>query len=152
MEASERSPLRPRDWLLLLIALPGAPQGLDPVRLQKGAFLLAREAGLSPSEAYSFEPYNYGPMSRPLYGDVERLCREGLAERRPVEGYSWGRLKPTERGRDRARGFGARADPSTLAHLRRIKHRISAMTFAELLDDLYERYPEYATRSVFRRP
>lgn len=149
MNARER--LRPRDWLLLLIALPGAPQGLDPVRLQKGAFLLREEGGLTREESYAFVPYNYGPMSAALYRDAERLRREGLAERCPVQGFSWGRWVATERGTHEARRVALRADRVALKRLDRIKRRIAAMSFAELLEDLYDRYPEYATRSVFKR-
>jgi hypothetical protein len=48
--------MRPRDWLLLLLALRQAEEPLDPVRLQKGMFLLAQEGGLPPSDRYEFFP------------------------------------------------------------------------------------------------
>ncbi|MGH7490032.1 MAG: hypothetical protein ACREMY_31160, partial [bacterium] len=60
---SSGSALQPADWLLLLLALKDAERPLDPVRLQKGLFLLAEEGGLSGAESYRFEPYDYGPFS-----------------------------------------------------------------------------------------
>ncbi|MDX6653000.1 MAG: hypothetical protein QOJ38_1781 [Solirubrobacterales bacterium] len=146
--------MTPADWLLLLIALPPAEPGLDPVRLQKGAFLLAHEAGLVAAERYSFAPYNYGPMSRDVYGDADRLVAAGLVEKLPVSGYSWSRFRATARGARRAevllKGGGAAA--SAVVDLRRIKHEIATASFASLLADVYERYPSYAVRSVFRGP
>ncbi len=47
-----------KDWLLVFIADDEAGEGLDPVRLQKGMFLLAREAGLPARQRYRFIPYN----------------------------------------------------------------------------------------------
>ena len=140
-----------RDWLLVLIALDGAPGGLDPVRLQKGMFLLAREGGIPPGERYPFRPYNYGPMSPRLYRDLDGLVRRGLVEPRPVPGYAWSRFAATPRGAERAERLRAAADPHVVGRLRALKRSIAALGFAELLETVYERHPEYATRSVFRR-
>ena len=146
--------MRARDWLLLLIASDGSPDGLDPVRLQKGLFLLAEEAGLPKRERYRFVAYNYGPMSRGLYRGLRDLVRAGLVERRAAGGLAWGRYAVTPAGAAAARsleaGLGARGR-ARLARLREIRARIAAQSFGGLLSDVYERYPEYATRSVFRR-
>lgn len=146
--------MRARDWLLLLIAADGAPGGLDPVRLQKGLFLLGEETGLPQRERYRFVPYNYGPMSRGLYRGLRDLVRGGLVERHPAPGLRWGRYAITPAGAAEARGLevllGARAR-ARLARLREIKAQIAAQSFAALLTDVYERYPDFATRSVFKR-
>jgi hypothetical protein len=148
--------MRRRDWLLLLLALDGAPDGLDPVRLQKGMFLLAQEGGIPQRERYWFVPYNYGPMSSRLYGDVDALVRAGLAERARVPGYAWTRVRVTDAGRREAATLAARArrEPGSAEALRRlagIKARIVALGFGELLESIYARYPWVAVRSVFRR-
>jgi hypothetical protein len=36
--------MKQRDWLLLFAAYEGAPDGLDPIRFQKGLFLFAKRA------------------------------------------------------------------------------------------------------------
>jgi hypothetical protein len=36
--------MKRRDWLLLFAAYEGAPDGLDPIRFQKGLFLFAKRA------------------------------------------------------------------------------------------------------------
>jgi hypothetical protein len=145
--------MRRSDWLILLLdAAPGGP--LDPVRVQKGMFLFAMQAPLDRRERYAFEPYAYGPMSRGLYEDVDRLRHERLLDESPVEDASWRLLELTAAGRTRARSASHRAEleqPEALAQLVAIREEISELNFTELLARVYERYPDYAVNSVFRR-
>ena len=146
--------MTPADWLLVLVALDAPPSGMEPVRVQKALFLLAREGGLPRSERYWFVPYNYGPMSPRIYRDVEALVRRGHLERLPVPGYTWGRVRATESGCRRAAELVAAAgerERRTLAALRRIRELVTSLSFADLLETIYERHPDYAVRSVFRR-
>jgi len=146
--------MRARDWLLLLIAAdPGEARGLDPVRLQKGMFLLAEEAVLPRRERYTFVPYNYGPMSRGLYRGLRDLVRRGWVERRREPGLGWSRYAATAAGAARASELEAALGPRARARLealRAIRARIEGQSFGALLTDVYDRYPGYATRSVFR--
>jgi uncharacterized protein YwgA len=142
-----------KDWLLVFIACEEAEEGLDPVRVQKGMFLVAREAGIPARQRYRFVPYNYGPMSRGVYRDVGLLADERLLDELPLPGYAWGRLVATEKGHARARELiAAEADltPERLGALREIRRTVAATGFAELLRVIYARYPDYAVRSVFR--
>jgi uncharacterized protein YwgA len=146
-------PMTRRDWLMLFIAFEGAPRGLDPVRLQKGMFLFRQESDVPADQKYEFRPYNYGPMSRGIYDDLDRLVSDGLAETTPVEGQSWSRYRSTERGVERARKLLDEAmaeHPRAARYLFDTKQSVASMTFDGLLEDVYERYPEYATRSLFR--
>jgi uncharacterized protein YwgA len=139
---------------MLFIAFEGAPRGLDPVRLQKGLFIFAAETDVPAAEKYEFRPYNYGPMSRDIYGDVDQLVAEGLVERVPVEGQSWSRYRPTRRGVERGSELLADAKARHLDAARKLydtKGTVASMTFDALLEDVYDRYPDYATQSVFRR-
>src|SRR5882757_8195501 len=111
------------DWLILfLAAAPGEP--LDPVRMQKGLFLLAMEASLDDEERYDFEPYSYGPMSRDLYGDVRRLTRERLLDAPPVAGATWRLLRLTATGSElaeRLRDRAQRENPDELGRAAAIR-------------------------------
>jgi uncharacterized protein YwgA len=138
-----------RDWLLLYIALKGAPAGLDPVKIQKGMFLMAMEGELPEAESYGFSPYLYGPMSREIYRDVERLEENGLVRGEPVPGYSWKRYTATAGGTEVARHLLDEADPRAARKLFEIKEQVASQSFPTLLRDVYARYPQYATRSVF---
>lgn len=143
-----------RDWLLLLIAHDASPRGLEPVRVQKALFLLAREGDIPPGEQYRFVPYNYGPMSVGVYRDVAALVSAGLVEAVPVPGYTWQPVRATRAGRAQAAAIERRASPVdrlAIARLRAIHHLVTALGFAELLETIYRRYPEFASRSVFRR-
>ncbi|HEX8121995.1 MAG TPA: hypothetical protein VF549_12090 [Solirubrobacteraceae bacterium] len=146
--------MTPADWLLVLVALDAPPAGLEPVRVQKALFLLAREGGLPRAERYWFVPYNYGPMSPRIYRDVEALARRGLVERVPVPGYTWGRVRATPEGRCRAERLVADAtdrERRSLQALRGIRELVTSLSFADLLETIYDRHPQYAVRSVFRR-
>lgn len=145
-------PVKPRNRLLLFIALDGAPRGLDPIRLQKGMFLFAMSDESEAGEVYRFVPYNYGPMSTQIYRDLETLLENDLIEAEPVEGQSWARYSATERGLISAREL-LKSEPSQTAAQRlfEIKNEVSSHTYQEVLEDVYERYPEFASKSVFRR-
>lgn len=144
--------MQARDRLLLFIALDGAPRGLDPVRLQKGLFLDAQESDADESEKYSFIPYNYGPMSAQIYTDLEDLVAAGLIEAVPVKGRSWSRYVPTEKGLEEGRELLGREPSDAVAqHLYRIKKDVASKAFKDLLEDVYDKYPEFAANSVFRR-
>src|SRR3954453_10941034 len=98
-------PVSRRDWMMLLLAYEGAPDGLHPVHVQKALFLLAHdeELGLDAAEAYEFVPYNYGPMSKQIYADLDQLSGDGMIGRVPVEGQSWALFQVTQAGLDAAR-------------------------------------------------
>jgi uncharacterized protein YwgA len=144
-----------RDWLTLFIALEGAPDGLDPVRIQKGMFLFAMEAEVPAREKYGFKAYDYGPMSAAIYSDLDALVRSGVAIREDVEGKRWSRFRATDVGHN----AGTRAivqaqlggQLAAAQALHAIKRRVASLPFDELLRSVYAKYPEYAENSVFRR-
>jgi hypothetical protein len=145
-----------RDWLILLLAYEGAPDGLHPVRVQKSLFLLAQDddLGLDAGEAYEFVPYSYGPMSKQIYADLDQFAADGLIRRVPVEGQSWTLLQATPVGLEAAQqlvdGMAARDIP-VARRLFEIKQLVVGMTFAQLVEYVYERFPAFETRSIFRR-
>jgi hypothetical protein len=139
---------------MLFISFEGAPDGLDPVRLQKGMFLFERETPRPPIEKYHFRAYNYGPMSRGIYTDVDSLVEEGLVEEVPVEGQSWCRYRPTSTGVRRGHELlneGIETDARSTEFLFQTKASVATMSFDALLENVYERYPPFAAQSVFRR-
>jgi hypothetical protein len=142
------------DWLLLLIGSSRRPAGLDPVRIQKGMFLLAQEAALPPQQRYPFRPYNYGPMSVEVYRDLDALVARGLVRRSEAKGYRWSLFAPTGRGRARIALVEQRVAAEAPLAGRRLGHiveLVDRLDFAGLLRAVYDRYPQYASRSVFRR-
>lgn len=148
----ELNPMQPRDRLLLFIALDGAPHGLDPIRLQKGMFLFAMEDASGSEEVYDFVPYDYGPMSTQIYRDLDSLIESGLITATPVEGQTWSRFSATEEGLVAAKDLLRQEPSQTMARLLyEIKNDVSTHTYQQVLEDVYDRYPEFASKSVFRR-
>ena len=122
------------------------------MRLQKGLFLDAQESGAEAGEKYAFVPYNYGPMSAQIYSDLDELVSKKLVEEVPVEGQSWSRYIATDEGLQHGRELLSEEPSDQVAqHLHRIKKDVASKTFKELLEDVYDRYPEFAEKSVFRR-
>ena len=136
--------MEPKDWLLLLLE-----KELDPIRIQKGMFLFAEESGAPKGETYDFQPYNWGPCSFEIYDDLDILHRDGLIERRPVSGKSWYRYQVTDAGRVLMPSI-SRRNATASGYLREIKASIKKASFNDLLSNVYEKYPEYATRSQFQ--
>lgn len=136
----------------MLLALRDAAFALDPVRLQKGMFLLAQEGGLPAGERYEFRPYDYGPFSSEIYSDLDELVAAGLVEGEEAPGYTWHRYRATPQGVEVA-GALAQAmrpeDQRTLEFLHDLKRDVLSQGFRELLHHVYSRHPGFASRSIF---
>lgn len=139
--------MAPRDWLLLLL-----DGGLDPIRIQKGMFLFSMEGDSPTREQYKFEPYNWGPLSKRIYFDLEELLADGLVERVPVPGETYARYRRTDAGTNVAEAIAQKADQARTSLLETIREKVTSLSFERLLEDVYDRYPEYATKSLFNQP
>lgn len=135
-----------RDWLLLLIT-----DGIDPIRVQKGMFLFAMESGAPAAETYRFQPYNWGPFSQPIYGDLEGLENDGLIERMQVPGDTYYRYRRTRRGNEVAAELASQAPRNLAQAINEARQAVTGVGFDELLRRVYEKYPDYATKSLFKR-
>ena len=146
-----RESMSRRDWLILLLAYQGrgAGPGLDPVRVQKGMFLTSQEATLPADQKYEFRAHHYGPYSDDLKWDLNSLVREGVVAEIPVPGYTWSRYELTGAGLERARQLLDIAPIEAQHQLFGIKQRITGVSFNDLLRDVYAKYPDYATNSIF---
>jgi uncharacterized protein YwgA len=136
--------LKPRDWLLLLL-----DGGLDPIRIQKAMFLFAMESGAPDTEVYRFEPYNWGPFSSRIYGDLERLQTDGMAVKVPVPGAGYAQYRRTAAGNVEADRLSPLGDSAQLACILKTRDAVTGMTFDNLLRKVYKDYPEYATKTMF---
>jgi uncharacterized protein (DUF488 family) len=106
---------------------------ISKLRLVKLMFLISEKVRL-----YDFIPYKYGPFSFQLYHDLSRLEREGFVS--------------TE---DDAVCL-IRRDPPKIDHKLKSIMRMDAQRFAalddrQLLDYIYDKYPEYTIFSLYRR-
>ncbi len=146
--------MRPKDWLLIYLALPveegGDSPRADPIRIQKGLFLLAMEGGITEAERYRFIPYNYGACSFDIYGDLNSLVQEGMLERIQAPWDAWPTYHPTSAGAEQAQEIMRDADPRQINHLRNTKAKLARQGFTEMLREIYREYPAYAVNSLLK--
>ncbi len=141
--------MRREDWTLVAIDNAGT-RGLTPVQIQKVLFLLGKEIPTAVSDSfYLFIPHNYGPFSKQVYSDAERLAVNGLvAIERPIGGYQEYRI--TAAGANVARALVAQADPRAITYLRNVVSWAQNQTFSGLIRAIYNKYPEFRANSVFQ--
>jgi uncharacterized protein len=139
------------DWLLLLLdrAALGAqgPDDLDPVRIQKGMFLLSKRG--PQRDMYEFQPYDWGPFSSDIYADLASLTRQGYLSEERMPGRTWSTYRVTARGRERAAALAAQMRAENIAWLRQAREFLTTRSFAQLLRDIYALYPDMAVNSRF---
>jgi uncharacterized protein len=139
--------LTARDWLLLLF--DGAPEPIDRVRIQKAMFLFAQRTRAPKTEKYDFTPYDYGPFSFEIYPELARLQSQDLIKSEP--GTRSIVYSLTSRGRLEAGILRAAVPPERLRILHELRSYEMERSFNRLLEDIYKLYPNFATRSIFRR-
>lgn len=146
--------LTPRQETLLVFLGSDGEQRLDPIRIQKGLFLLTMETPEEwlPLEArYNFEPYNYGPYSAEIYQDLDQLVRYGYVEDIEIPGRSWKYYALTPMGLEMVQHVIEATDSRMAEYAARLREYVRKLSFSKLLTRVYERYPDYAVNSVFRR-
>jgi uncharacterized protein len=140
------------DWLLLFLSGKALgtpePHPLDPIRLQKGMFLVAKRGPAR--DAYSFRPYNWGPFSPQIYSDLDSLEAAGLVEGRSVPGQTWRLFRTTARGDERAEEVAASLAKSDVEWLAQARSFVTTRSFGRLLEEIYDLYPEYSVNSLLR--
>ncbi len=155
----------------------GAIQGIT--RLQKLLFLVEREAGIKISDGqdFNFTPYKFGPVSKDLYDDLEKLENLGfieamtVAEPSAVEldefGLSFEGLmgeetqEASETFEERSYSITARGlewlkakaqdfGEGALKEVRRVKGKYGSLSLSDLLYYVYTKYPEMTSESEIR--
>jgi uncharacterized phage-associated protein len=171
------------DLLLQLLAdLPtgkssGAVQGIT--RLQKLLFLAEREAGVTVGEGtdFNFTAYKFGPVSKDLYDDLEKLENLGLIETHGIaepstaerdeyglsfeglmgeeeqesaEVFEERRYAITEQGLNWLKARASAMGDEVRKGIRRVKGKYGSISLSDLLYYVYTRYPEMTSESEIR--
>ena len=134
-----------QDWLLLAIG-----DWMEPIRVQKTLFKFSKESDAPSSETYEFEPYNWGPCSFEIYDDLRSLIQEGFIEAIP-SGRGWDVYQATDHGNNKQQELRKSANKSLIKQIDQARDYVVSRSFATLLEDVYEEYPDYAVNSVFRQ-
>jgi DNA-binding PadR family transcriptional regulator len=136
-----------RDILLVFIGMKidDSPTLISPIQIMKSMFLLKERVKLQ--EFYDFVPYLYGPCSFNIYSDLIALKHENLIEEIP-SASSWNYYRTTPKGEENVKELVKKFDKALLENLKEIKKLITGMTFIQLLDYVYKKYPEFAKNSI----
>lgn len=138
---------------LALLALNEEEQIEGITRFQKLVFMAQKKIQNLQTKQYKFDSYDYGPFSKELYDDIDRLVRNGYIER-SVEQTGNGNEKHiysiTEKGRGYIRQIleseSGREDLA-VEKLRQLKEEYNEMPILQLIRLIYNRYPSYADDS-----
>ena len=134
------------DIVLLIADGATGPFGLDPVRMMKGCVVAAERGPEEWSELFSFRAYDWGPFDSTVYRARDALIARGLLD---VDGaHRYERYSVTADGARCAHELSDQ-DPERAAWLRSVGEYVSSKSFSQLLREIYDAYPQYATRSRF---
>lgn len=140
-----------KHWTLLVISAAGT-RGLSPVQLQKCLFLIGKNL---PDEVggnfYSFVPYNYGPFDQAVYADADTLVNEKLVTVTRAAGKTWAYYVITPEGTETAGRIAITLNPRVRDYIPKVVQWVLELSFVQLLNAIYQKYPEYKANSVFLR-
>jgi len=168
--------------LMMLLAAPGVrgKEG-EPIqgttRLQKLLFLMEHEAKIKPSKGddFDFTAWKFGPVSKELYDDLEKLENLGLLESEPVsdpsdteldeyglsfddlmgeeesqsrDNFEEKRYKLSEKGLQWVRDRELHTE--AFDKIKRIKEKYGALSLQDLLHYVYTKFPDMTTASEIK--
>jgi hypothetical protein len=139
----------PRQTLVLAALFAGkGTSDLTPVQAQKLFFLVDREAAqLCEGPHFNFEPYDYGPFDRAVYGELDLLSMTGDVE---VDWSGQHRVyRLTEAGLQNAQAAFLSLGAEAQDYLARAKDWVKSLSFRDLVSAIYAAYPETKAKSIF---
>lgn len=143
------APPRARWIQLLLLQGEGRQRYNKPVvgktRLIKELFVLKKAYGLKEIE-YEFIPYWYGPFSPEIYADLEELKDDRIVESHESVGGEALSLSPA--GVASAQALERLVGADRIRKIRDCKEKFNSKPFEEFVAYVYERWPEYTSRSL----
>ena len=142
-------PVGREDLILLLADGAEGPYQLDPIRIMKGCFIISQAGRPAWRELFNFRPYAYGPFDGSVYSARDALINEGLLEADTTGRYEAYAL--TDAGRNRLQDVAAEVGDKAATWVRRVGRYVTSKSFSRLLDEVYERWPDYTGRSLVRR-
>ena len=135
-----------RTDILLAIIASAEGRHLEPVHLQKVAFLVAQEfEGELPDDYYEFDKYRYGPFSAVIYSDADLLDYWGQIEIRWHLQHSKRKFAVVDRHVIENLDIPERM----MTFIRETVAWASKQSFQELVRSIYSMFPEYQENSVF---
>lgn len=130
---------------------------LDPIRIMKGLFLAQMEqdeseAGRVPlvNPPYQFIPYSYGPFCPSVYGELESLALNDEVEFQQIPGKDYRIWGLTDKGEQDAQELVASMGEDFRKRIEHARIIVCNKTFDDLIRYVYSRYPDYASKTIYR--
>jgi len=147
------------DWLITILHSQAGRKGKidDPIegsiRLMKDVFLLFKEGNVELPNFYAdFVPYLYGPCSFIVYRDLVDLKKSGLIDEMKLPNKRWSTFRLTTKGQEKAEEIFNVLSEEVKKRIMEIKGLVDGFSFLSLLLYVYNRYPEYMTKSIIHIP
>ena len=97
---------------------------------------------------YEFVPYSYGPFCAEVYQDAERLQSRNRFVH--IEQGQYKQYSVTPAGRNHATELEGDLPPETVDYVHRVVAWAKSLSFSELVQAIYQKYPDYRVNSVFQ--
>lgn len=132
-------------------------QAVMQTQMMKYLFLTQERGGekLGVNRLYQFQPYNYGPFSKKVYADLNTLVKKRLIDvekrkkvRNPKDEFVLIRL--TQKGVSVAQSVVSQLDQELREVICGVVSEFGLLSHEQLLNRVYELYPDYASKSVRR--
>ena len=144
-----RSSAMERAKFILAAASPAGGDSLSPVQVQKLFFLLDENVAKKADGPYfDFQPYDYGPFDKEVYGELEQLAEKGLVEI-TVSGGGMRTYRLTNEGYHAGNETFQGFEKPVQEYIKKTVDFVRSLSFAELVSAIYEAYPEMKKNSVF---
>ncbi|HEY8722247.1 MAG TPA: hypothetical protein VIL92_00135 [Gaiellaceae bacterium] len=141
--------LSAEDILLLIADGASGRFDLDPIRMMKGGFLAWAQGPDEWKNLFAFRAYDYGPFDSRLYSVRDELIQGGLLSVTRKGRYDSYAL--TDGGRARVAELRRQQPADTVDYLKRVGGYVTSRSFSDLLREIYEAFPAFATNSVFNK-
>ena len=139
-----------RDVFMLAAMSSAGSDSFSPVQVQKLFFLLDKNvAKQTGGPHFAFQPYDYGPFDKDVYGELDQLEEKGLVETIASGGNGGRTYRLTNDGyRVGNEAFDGLGEPIQ-DYIGKTVHFVRTLSFAELVSAIYQAYPEMKKNSVF---
>ena len=138
------------DYVLAVLSAGGERASYSPVKVQKLFFLIDREIPQwVGGPHFQFEPYDYGPFDKAVYGELDLLRLGGLIEDHDGGRYRCYELTPE--GYDRGQSMLASFTPEVRDYISAVAAWVRSLSFAQLVSAIYQRYPDMKANSIFQQ-
>ena len=125
---------------ILLTLLQTAERPVSRIELTKWAFVLRHESqSKGGSSFYDFLPFHYGPFSFALYHEIEKLEQQGYVSQSDQSHWAVGRV------------VAPNLEPALKQEAAGVARRLMKKNVDSLMDEIYERHPEFTVNSKRRQ-